>query len=99
MNKEEDPLNSSVVSIIEETNSNLMQNIENEEKISSHLRESKTSYEKRAIKVEIIGFSFVLLCNFTRAINGLLMKYIEKTYPEYFETIPFLFIRAIMIVF
>ena len=99
MNKEEDPLNSSVVSIIEETNSNLMQNIENEEKISSHLRESKTSYEKRAIKVEIIGFSFVLLCNFTRAINGLLMKYIEKTYPEYFETIPFLFIRATMIVF
>ena len=99
MNKEEDPLNSSVVSIIEETNSNLMQNIETEEKISSHLRESKTSYEKRAKKVEIIGFSFVLLCNFTRAINGLLMKYIEKTYPEYFETIPFLFIRAIMIIF
>ena len=26
------------------------------------------------------------------------MKYIEKTYPEYFETIPFLFIRALMII-
>ena len=26
------------------------------------------------------------------------MKYIEKSYPEYFETIPFLFIRAIMII-
>ena len=24
------------------------------------------------------------------------MKYIEKTYPDYFETVPFLFIRAIM---
>ena len=96
--EEENPLNTSYISIIEETNSNLLSNVEYEEKISSHLRESKTSYEKRAIKVEIIGFSFVLLCNFTRAINGLLMKYIEKSYPEYFETIPFLFIRAIMII-
>ena len=96
--EEEDPLNTSYISIIEETNSNLLSNVEYEEKISSHLRESKTSYEKRAIKVEIIGFSFVLLCNFTRAINGLLMKYIEKSYPEYFETIPFLFIRATMII-
>lgn len=26
------------------------------------------------------------------------MKYIEKTYPDYFETVPFLFIRAIMII-
>ena len=98
MSKEEEPLNTSVISIIEETNSNLMNNIEYEEKISNHLRESKTSYEKRAIKDEIIGFSFVLVCNFTRAINGLLMKYIEKSYPEYFETIPFLFIRASMII-
>ena len=96
--EEENPLNSSFISIIEETNSNLLSNVEYEEKISNHLRESKTSYEKKAIKVEIIGFCFVLLCNFTRAINGLLMKYIEKSYPEYFETIPFLFIRAIMII-
>ena len=72
MTKEEDPLNSSVISIIEETNSNLISNVEYEEKISNHLRESKSSYEKRALKIEIIGFSFVLLCNFTRAINGLL---------------------------
>ena len=98
MNKEENLLDSSVISIIEETNSNLMNNVEYDEKISTHLRESKTSYEKRAKKDEIIGFSFVLLCNFTRAINGLLMKYIEKTYSEYFETIPFLFIRASMII-
>ena len=98
MKKEEELLNSSVVSIIEETNSNLNQNIDYEENISNHLRESKTSYEKRALKDEIIGFSFVLTCNFTRAINGLLMKYIEKTYPNYFETIPFLFIRASMII-
>ena len=98
MTKEEDPLNSSVISIIEETNSNLISNVEREENTSNHLRESKTSYEKRALKTEIIGFSFVLLCNFTRAINGLLMKFIEKTYAEYFETIPFLFIRATMII-
>ena len=96
--KEEELLNTSVVSIIEETNSNLMQHIEYEENMSNHLRESKTSYERRALKDEIIGFSFVLTCNFTRAINGLLMKYIEKTYPQYFETIPFLFIRATMII-
>ena len=47
MKKEEELLNSSVVSIIEETNSNLNQNIDYEENISNHLRESKTSYEKR----------------------------------------------------
>jgi drug/metabolite transporter (DMT)-like permease len=98
MKREEELLNSSVVSIIEETNSNLNQNIDYEENISNHLRESKTSYEKRALKDEIIGFSFVLTCNFARAINGLLMKYIEKTYPSYFATIPFLFIRATMII-
>ena len=33
MSKEEEPLNTSVISIIEETNSNLMNNIEYEEKI------------------------------------------------------------------
>ena len=93
-----DPLNISVISLIEDTNSNFINNVEYNDKISEHLRESKTSYERKAIKNEIIGYSFVLLCNFTRAINGILMKHIEKTYPEYFETIPFLFIRAIMII-
>ena len=39
MTKEEDPLNSSVISIIEETNYNLISNVEYEEKISNHLRE------------------------------------------------------------
>ena len=95
---ETDPLNISVISLIEDTNTNLVNNIEYDERISQHLRESKTSYERREIKNELIGYSFVILCNFTRAINGLLMKHIEKTYPEYFETIPFLFIRAIMII-
>lgn len=95
---ETDPLNASIISVIEETNTNLVNNIEYDERISEHLRESKTSFERKAIKNEIIGYSFVLMCNFTRAINGLLMKYIEKSYPEYFETIPFLFIRAIMII-
>ena len=95
---ETDPLNSSVISLIEESNTNYVNNVEYDENISQHLRESKTSYERKAIKNEIIGYLFVLLCNFTRAINGLLMKYIEKSYPEYFETVPFLFIRAIMII-
>ena len=81
---ETDPLNASVISVIEETNTNLVNNIEYDERISEHLRESKTSFERKAIKNEIIGYSFVLMCNFTRAINGLLMKYIEKSYPEYF---------------
>ena len=95
---ETDPLNISVISLIEDTNTNLVNNIEYDERISQHLRESKTSYEKREIKNELIGYSFVILCNFTRAINDLLMKHIEKAYSEYFETIPFLFLRAIMII-
>ena len=95
---ETDPLNISVVSLIEETNTNLVNNIEYDERISQHLRESKSSYEKKEIKNELIGYSFVILCNFTRAINDLLMKHIEKAYSEYFETIPFLFLMAIMII-
>ena len=95
---ETDPLNISVISLIEETNTNLVNNIEYNERISEHSRESKTSYEKREIKNELIGYTFVIICNFTRAINGLLMKHIEKAYSEYFETIPFLFIRATMII-
>jgi hypothetical protein len=65
-----DSLNASVISLIEETNSNLVNNVEYDDRISEHLRESKTSYEKREIKNEIIGFLFVLTCNFTRALNG-----------------------------
>ena len=95
---DKDSLNVSVISIIEDTNSNFVNNVEYDDKISEHLRESISSFERKAIKNEIIGYFFVLTCNFTRAINGLLMKYIEKSYPEYFETIPFLFIRAIMII-
>ena len=95
---DKDSLNASVISLIEDTNSNYVSNAEYDDKISEHLRESVSSFERKAIKNEIIGYGFVLICNFTRAINGLLMKYIEKTYPEYFETIPFLFIRAIMII-
>ena len=96
---DKDSLNVSVISIIEDTNSNFVNNVEYDDKISEHLRESISSFERKAIKNEIIGYFFVLTCNFTRAINGLLMKYIEKSYPEYFETIPFLFIRAIMIIY
>ena len=48
-----DPLNISVISLIEETNSNLVNNIEYDDRISEHLRESKTSYERREIKNEI----------------------------------------------
>ena len=95
---ESEPLNVSVISHIEDTNSNFVNNVEYDNRISEHLRESKSSFERREIKNEIIGYSFVLTCNFARALNGLLMKHIEKTYPEYFETIPFLFIRAIMII-
>ena len=79
---DKDSLNASVISLIEDTNSNYVSNAEYDDKISEHLRESVSSFERKAIKNEIIGYGFVLICNFTRAINGLLMKYIEKTYPE-----------------
>ena len=36
-----DPLNASVISLIEETNSNLVNNVEYEERISEYLKESK----------------------------------------------------------
>lgn len=87
----------SVISLIEEDTANLTNNFIVEENMVDHIRETKTSYEKSAMRDEIIGFLFVLACNFTRAVNGMLMKYIEKTYSKYFETIPFLLIRAIMI--
>ena len=87
----------SVISIIEEDAANLTNNCVIEDNMVEHIRESKTTFEKKAIRDEIIGFAYVLTCNFTRAINGMLMKFIERTYSSYFETIPFLLIRAIMI--
>ena len=59
--------------------------MEYDERISENLRESKTSYEKREIKNEIIIFLFVLTCNFTRTLNGLLMKYIEEDLSRLFR--------------
>ncbi len=37
-----DPLNGSVISLIEEINSNLVNSVEYDDRISEHLRESKT---------------------------------------------------------
>ena len=80
MKNEEDLLNKSRISIIEETNSNLMHNIEYEENISNHLRESKTSYEKKALKDEIIGFDYG--SDYSRSLAS-----IEQEAVEYKKTI------------
>lgn len=67
--------------------------------INNHRDNSISSFSKKQEKNEILGFLLVLLCNFLRAMNALLMKFIEKKYSLYFESVSFLAIRAIMIIF
>ena len=48
---------------------------------------------------ERYGALFVLGANFVWAFNSFFTKIIQRTYPNYFHTVPFLFIRGIMIMF
>ena len=50
-------------------------------------------------KNEKLGIIFILLCNLTRACNSLLIKYIQRKYNSIYHTIPFLFYRAIFLVY
>ena len=60
---------------------------------------SETSSIKKKTSVENFGIFLLLVCNFTRACNSLLIKYAQKKYHEIYHTIPFLFYRAIFILF
>jgi drug/metabolite transporter (DMT)-like permease len=60
---------------------------------------SETSSIKKKTSVENFGIFLLLVCNFTRACNSLLIKYAQKKYHDIYHTIPFLFYRAIFILF
>lgn len=49
------------------------------------------------VKNEKIGLFYVLLANFFWAFNSFYLKIVQRTYPKYFRSVPFLFIRAFMI--
>ena len=61
--------------------------------------ETESETHKKAIKNEKIGVILILLCNLTRACNSLLIKYLQRRYHDIYHTIPFLFYRAIYLVF
>ena len=61
--------------------------------------ETESEIHKKAIKNEKWGIILILLCNLTRACNSLLIKYLQRRYHDIYHTIPFLFYRAIYIVF
>lgn len=61
--------------------------------------ETASTKQKKAIKNENLGIIFILLCNLSRACNSLLIKYAQRKYHDIYHTIPFLFYRAIFLVY
>ena len=61
--------------------------------------ETESEIHKKAIKNEKLGVILILICNLTRACNSLLIKYLQRRYHDIYHTIPFLFYRAIYLVF
>ena len=61
--------------------------------------ETESEIHKKAIKDEKLGVILILICNLTRACNSLLIKYLQRRYHDIYHTIPFLFYRAIYLVF
>lgn len=61
--------------------------------------ETQSEMHKKAIKNEKLGVILILICNLTRACNSLLIKYLQRRYHDIYHTIPFLFYRAIFLVF
>ena len=61
--------------------------------------DNDSSFQKNIIKKQNLGYLFFVLCNFTRACNSLLIKYAQRKYYSIYHTIPFLFYRAIFLLF
>ena len=61
--------------------------------------ETANNNQNNNTKNEKLGIIFILLCNLTRACNSLLIKYIQRKYNSIYHTIPFLFYRAIFLVY
>jgi len=61
--------------------------------------ETASTRQKQAIKNENLGIILILLCNLSRACNSLLIKYAQRKYHDIYHTIPFLFYRAIFLVY
>jgi drug/metabolite transporter (DMT)-like permease len=61
--------------------------------------ETESTRQKREIKNENFGIILIIICNLTRSLNSLLIKYAQKKYNDIYHTIPFLFYRAIFLLF
>lgn len=83
-------------------NNNSEKKIENQESLIFGKKidfETASTKEKKTMRNEKLGVRFILLCNLTRACNSLLIKYIQRKYNNIYHTIPFLFYRAIFLVY
>ena len=61
--------------------------------------ETASTKHENELKNENIGVVLILLCNLCRAFNSLLIKYIQRKYHDIYHTIPFLFYRALFLVY
>lgn len=79
-------------------NKNLQKELE-KNLISEIKSETSSVKAKNYVSRQNYGIFLLLICNCTRACNSLLIKYAQKKYYSIYHTIPFLFYRAIFLLF
>ena len=67
--------------------------------LNNSILSNKISDYSTIIKNEKKGMLLILCANMSWATNSIYTKYVQKLYPDYYRTVPFLFFRAFMILF
>ena len=67
--------------------------------LNNSILSNKISEYSTIIKNEKKGMLLILCANMSWATNSIYTKYVQKLYPDYYRTVPFLFFRAFMILF
>ena len=68
-----------------------------EDFLNKYEKKSTTESIKQIYRNEKLGITYVLLAHFCWGTNSVYLKWVQRTFSEYFRTIPFLFFRGIMI--
>ncbi len=67
--------------------------------LNNSILSNKINDYSTIIKNEKKGMLLILCANMSWATNSIYTKYVQKLYPDYYRTVPFLFFRAFMILF
>lgn len=65
--------------------------------LSESTSEAASTIQKK-IQTQKYGIFLITCCNFIRALNSLVTKFTQRTYPDMYHTVPFLFYRAIFMI-